>query len=427
MIICIIVGMNSIKNRFYSLTDSLRSGWVQVDKQESSRLFQCKNRNNEVATIAVMSLAMAVFGVTGVMTTHSTHKEIGGHQLSGDPPQSAMYDFSIMPDFAFIPPKVDDHHKDNKSCRTSVCTALMEVTTSHIISLPDNPDILGQIENQAAYYRSHQNHIDKSIKRAMPILPLIVGKLQAAGLPAELALLPIIESSYQTDALSSHDAAGLWQITPTTGRYLGLNRSSVFDGRMDINQSTDAAIDYLAKLHKAFGNDWTKTLMAYNGGSGTLQKVIAGKAQPTDEMSQYPIRFYALVMIFNEFSMSDISRYNDKRVRKINLEKPISLPKIADLTGVSLNELQRLNPCYKTGLTLGGSWLMIPGNDAIAFTSARIKTAERAASRWHLAKMKKKRHVKEIARDHHCSTEELMAMNHIDSPILQKGDEILVP
>lgn len=424
---CMNIKIFKIKNQLYRLSDSLKTSLIEVDRQESSVLFKQGKRKNEVATIAVMSLAMAVFGVTGATTTHLSHNEIGGHQLSGDPPQSALYDLSIMPNFAFIPPKVDDPHKDNESCRTSVCTALMDVTTSHTISLPENSDIRGEIENQAAYYRAHQNHIDKSISRAMPILPLIVDKLRAAGLPPELALLPIIESSYQADALSDHNAAGLWQITPTTGKYLGLNRSSVFDGRMDIDQSTDAAIDYLAKLHKAFGNNWTKTLMAYNGGSGTLQKVMAGKVHPTDEMRQYPIRFYALVMIFNQFSMSDINRYNDKRVRKINLEKPISLPKIADLTGVSLSELQRLNPCYKTGLTLGGSWLMVPGGDTLAFTNARIKTAEHAASRWHLAKMKKKRHVKEVARDHHCSTEEIMAMNRIDSSVLQKGDEILVP
>ena len=67
-------------------------------------------------------------------------------------------------------------------------------------------------------------------------------------MPTELALLPVVESAYQTFAYSHGRASGLWQIIPSTGRNLGLKQNWWYDGRRDIIESTQAAIRYLDGL-----------------------------------------------------------------------------------------------------------------------------------------------------------------------------------
>lgn len=64
-------------------------------------------------------------------------------------------------------------------------------------------------------------------------------------MPTELALLPIIESSYDPAATSSAAAAGLWQFIPSTGRIYGLKQTSLYDGRRDVVESTRAAYEFL--------------------------------------------------------------------------------------------------------------------------------------------------------------------------------------
>ena len=65
-------------------------------------------------------------------------------------------------------------------------------------------------------------------------------------MPTELALLPIIESSYDPAATSSAAAAGLWQFIPSTGRIYGLKQTPLYDGRRDVVESTRAAYEFWA-------------------------------------------------------------------------------------------------------------------------------------------------------------------------------------
>src|SRR5206468_2285045 len=60
------------------------------------------------------------------------------------------------------------------------------------------------------------------------------------GLPEELALLPLVESSFENRSFSKAGAAGIWQFTRSTGRlYLRVNRK--LDDRLDPMKSTQAA------------------------------------------------------------------------------------------------------------------------------------------------------------------------------------------
>lgn len=106
-------------------------------------------------------------------------------------------------------------------------------------------------------------------------LDYIINQLEKRDLPGELALIPMIESNFKTQARSHRGAVGLWQFMPKTGRAFGLNCSAKNDARKDVKASTRAALDYLEYLHKRFNKDWMLALAAYNAGEGTVKRAIS--------------------------------------------------------------------------------------------------------------------------------------------------------
>jgi membrane-bound lytic murein transglycosylase D len=94
--------------------------------------------------------------------------------------------------------------------------------------------------------------------------PTVEGILTAYGIPAELAALPHVESSYNPDATSKAGAAGVWQFTTNTGRrYMRIDR--YVDERRDVYLSTHAAARYLQEAYDRLGS-WPLTVTSYNHG-----------------------------------------------------------------------------------------------------------------------------------------------------------------
>ena len=108
-------------------------------------------------------------------------------------------------------------------------------------------------------------------------------------MPAEIALLPIVESAYDPFAYSHGRAAGLWQFVPATGKHFRLKQDWWYDGRRDILDSTTAALDFLQHLNKRFKGDWLLALAAYNSGEGTV-----AKAQRKNRKKGKPLGFWDL-------------------------------------------------------------------------------------------------------------------------------------
>ena len=128
-------------------------------------------------------------------------------------------------------------------------------------------------------------YVKRLSRHAQPFLYYIVTEINKRGLPAEVVLVPIVESSFQPTALSPAQAAGLWQIIPSTGDHFGLKRNDWYDARYDLQASTRVALDYLQYLHRMFKGDWLLALAAYNCGEGTVLKAVKKNKEqdkPTD-------------------------------------------------------------------------------------------------------------------------------------------------
>jgi len=130
------------------------------------------------------------------------------------------------------------------------------------------------IIKQRQWYSRHKDYFERISKRADPFLYLITEEIEKRKMPGEIALLPIVESAFKTNAYSRQKASGLWQFIPATGRYFGLKQTWWYDGRRDVYLSTDAALTYLTQLSKYYNGDWLLALAAYNAGAGNVDKAI---------------------------------------------------------------------------------------------------------------------------------------------------------
>ena len=100
----------------------------------------------------------------------------------------------------------------------------------------------------------------------------IQSTLAEMGLPAEIAALPHVESSYTPQAYSRIGAAGLWQFTRSTGRRF-MRVDHVVDERLDPYLATVAAARLLEQNHRVTGS-WPLAITAYNHGASGMRRAV---------------------------------------------------------------------------------------------------------------------------------------------------------
>ena len=216
-----------------------------------------------------------------------------------------------------------------------------------------------RIDAQRGWFISRQPYLDRLSARASRYLYHTVKEAERRGMPTELALLPVIESSYDPAATSSAAAAGLWQFIPSTGRIYGLQQTTGYDGRRDVVESTRAAYEFLGSLYNQFGS-WELALAAYNAGPGRIQQAInRNKAAglPTDywslklpqETMNYVPRFLAVAQIIKNPQQYNVRLppiANRPHFRELHVGT-VSLNDISSITGLSRAELYQLNPGHR--------------------------------------------------------------------------------
>lgn len=108
--------------------------------------------------------------------------------------------------------------------------------------------------------------------RSGSYMPAIKKIFMAYKLPQELAYLPHVESSFNTEARSKAGAAGLWQFTRSTGRQY-MRVDNVIDLRYDPYYSTKAAAIFLKENFDILGS-WPLAITAYNHGRNGMQRAM---------------------------------------------------------------------------------------------------------------------------------------------------------
>ncbi len=310
-------------------------------------------------------------------------------------------------------------------------------------AIPDLNNALVTRHTQA--YAAHPGNLSRISGRASPYLYHVVSELEKRGMPTELALLPVIESAFNPQAMSSANAAGLWQFVPGTGKDFDLRQNMFKDERRGVIASTDAALTYLQRLYTMFG-DWPLALAAYNWGEGNVQRAIKKNQElgkPTDfdslaELMPAETRNYVPKLQAVKNVVANPSQYgvtlpaidNQPYFTTVDKTSDIDLAIAAQLAEMSLDEFKALNPQFKKPVIIGGerTKILLPKENAEKF---HINLAQwgHALSTWTTHKITSARvTISQLASKFGTTPEVIRQANNIPPQMrLKAGSTILVP
>jgi membrane-bound lytic murein transglycosylase D len=303
----------------------------------------------------------------------------------------------------------------------------------------DNP----RIDVQRQWYAKHPRYMQRVTERARRYAWYIHQELQARDMPAEIALLPIVESAYDPFAYSHGRAAGLWQFIPSTGKRFGLTQNWWYDGRRDIPDSTNAALDYLQYLHKRFDGDWMLALAAYNSGEGTVLEALRHnrkKGRPSTfwdlklpkETRDYVPKLLALSQLVSrpaDFGIELEPVPNRANFHIVDTGGQIDLAVAADLAGIDLETLYRLNPGFNQWATApkGPHRLLVPASATATFRQAIAQLPPEQRIQWERVKIKDGETLSHIARRYRTTVEVLETANQVRATSIRAGKYLMVP
>jgi membrane-bound lytic murein transglycosylase D len=316
-----------------------------------------------------------------------------------------------------------------------------------------------QAKRQRSWAGLHQAYMDQIVDRARPYLHHIVEEVERREMPAELALLPIIESAFEPEALSPQQAAGIWQLIPSTGRRFGLKQNPWYDGRRDVIASTTAALNYLLDLKTRFNGNWLHAIAAYNCGEGLVESAIdknkaLGRATdfwsldlPEETRNFVPKLLAVSKVVANpaEYNVNLKPIPDRLYATTVNVNGQVGLDKLAKLANLSVGELRGLNPGYIGSTTApnDAQKVFMPVDNIkelqqrLAVLPPRQKElalieppddAELLSATSRVHKLARYESLLDIARSNAITLRQLREANNLsESSVLKAGQKLLIP
>lgn len=304
----------------------------------------------------------------------------------------------------------------------------------------DHPAVQAKIR----WYLNNQEFLARSASRAAPYLYYILQQVKKRHLPAELVLLPIIESGYNPYSLSNMGAAGIWQLMPGTASGLGVKRNGWYDGRRDIIASTRAALSYLAYLQSFFEGNWLYAIAAYNTGEGNVLSAIKRNIRNGEDTDFWSLpvaqqtRDYVPSLLALAIIVSNPDRYqvylppvrNAPYLAQVDLGKSISIKYASTLAGVAHKKLMQLNSAYSQTATdqKGPYKIILPIENVEQFTEnlSQSRLADHPIN-WQHYRVKSGDTLASIANKFDVSVGELRQLNQLGSNSVRKGMNLVIP
>lgn len=307
-----------------------------------------------------------------------------------------------------------------------------------------------EVVQAAQTYGRHPTPLINTFVRSSPYLWHIVDAVAQRNMPMEIALLPAIESGFDTDAHSHRLAAGLWQFMPATARRYGLQDAAGYNARRDPIASTQAALNYLDRLHDEYG-DWLLALAAYNAGTLRVNRDI----QKAHSRNFWALRLpketrrhianllgMALVVRHPEHYGLRLPAIPDKPVtEQVTLEAPRDVARAAEQIGIPHESLAEYNPGLRSlGNTSAQRTLLMLSSDAdklraelaradyppaatAASATEPIKVSTRSSKRHRVASGET---LWSIARRYGVTVDQLRRWNRLHGSQLKRGRLLIV-
>jgi membrane-bound lytic murein transglycosylase D len=209
------------------------------------------------------------------------------------------------------------------------------------------------------------------LQRSRRYLPRMEKIFRAEGVPLEVARLPLIESSFNTNAYSKVGAAGMWQFMPSTGR-LFLTISPTVDERLDPFVSTRAAARFLRQNYERL-RSWPLAITAYNHGPGGMARAVeeVGSRDIVEIIDRYDGKGFGFASrnFYAEFLAAlDVERRPEDFFGRVPLDPPlrtddvvlgehVAVASVLRCSESDLETFKALNPALRPAAFQRGRWL----------------------------------------------------------------------
>lgn len=295
-----------------------------------------------------------------------------------------------------------------------------------------------------SWYMRHPDYVQRMIARGGRYLHYIVEEVESRSMPSEIALLPMIESGFNPQALSKSRAAGIWQFMPVTGKHFGLQQNWWADHRKGVTAATTAALDYLQKLHAMFGS-WDLALAAYNAGEGTVSRAMEknqARGLPIDyqslplpeETRNYVPKLQAIKNIINNpahYNLRIGSIPNQPYFTRVMAPEQIDAQLAIRLAEISAEEFAALNPEYNrpvlTARENHSHEILLPVAAAETFAE-NLANYDQPLVSWQAYNASRGENLANIARRFGITLQDLRTVNDLpNSKVLARDRSLLVP
>ncbi len=304
-----------------------------------------------------------------------------------------------------------------------------------------------RVAQQKEIYTKNSNYLTSVTKRSEPFIHFILNEIESRKMPAELAILPIVESSYHPRARSRAKAVGLWQIMPYTAKDLGLKRAVGYDGRHDVYASTSAALDYLEQMHNTFDGNWLLALAAYNAGPQRVKRALKKYGAKKDDIDNHDVfwnlhlpretrryvpKILAICSLIKDQNSNSTLLYPIKDspyLETIKLSKRISPKKLIKAAAVNETEIKLLNPAIRNLNTPipAGYHLMVPKGDAELLALAISNLPEAPQPTWTKHRINRGESLSVIARRYGVNVTTIREANNMHSNRIVAGRSLIIP
>ncbi len=298
-------------------------------------------------------------------------------------------------------------------------------------------------EQWAFWFGQRHEYLERVTNRAQPWLHDIANELEVRDLPGELALLPIVESAYDTFAYSHGQASGAWQFVAPTAREYGLEINDFYDGRRDLYAATRAALDYLETLNNRFGGNWNLTLAAYNGGQGRVSRALQrnrARQRPTvwhelplpRETLAYVPKLHGLGCLFREPERYGWTRPHwpdQPQIARVELPGPIDVVVLSALAELDLTEIVALNAGLSKHLTSpsGPHHLIVPIHELERVQDILPELGQHEMVVWREITVRRGDTLSGLAMRHDTSVRALREANNLSGDHLTIGQTLRLP
>lgn len=313
--------------------------------------------------------------------------------------------------------------------------------TPHDIDIPLNDKVLRYVQMFSGRLK---DYLEGGLGRGAHYLPMIQDVFRAEGIPLDLAYVPLIESAFKPNALSSAKARGMWQFMKGTGLENGLKTDWYIDERSDPEKATVAAAKYLKTLYKMFG-DWHLALASYNGGPGRVQRAIKRSKKtdfwsltattrylPRETRDYVPLILAAVIIARNPEQYGlEVRPVGQPTYEAVSLPSAVDLRRIAEWSGVPVQAIQDLNPelrRWTTPVRATDYELKVPAGTADLVRIGLLETAPESLAPLNHHTVKKGETLASISKKLKVSRADLAEANYLTTRAkLPTGAQLIIP